>query len=137
MSTDQVQPTQPASSTQSEDTVQLFNNLVNSFPVLLDVSKTLYPSRKHMTLMTFTYREKHMVGNTYSKVLLEKTDLINRLQKWLNENYADDKGKQQYFVYFTSSHNTYHVIVNWNKFNWSKHTQIETRGDTRSSNHHA
>lgn len=104
-------------------------------------------NRKEARILEFTFGQELKYSNCYAKDLLTKSDVIQVLQKWLDDEHpSDDETKTRaFYIYFNMvghqqkdrTATKYAVFVNWDPSSWNDiHDRIYNRTfiKTRESN---
>lgn len=82
--------------------------------------------RPETRLLEFKHKDNLKFGGCFAKDLLTKSDVIARLQKYLDTEHGDGTGEPVFFVYFTSlgrhqesyEETKFGLFVNWDVRKW-------------------
>lgn len=114
--------------TTQEDREKACELLITAVKRLIEPQVEKYASlgRDEARIMDFKFSDKLKYGSCYAKDLFEKTDVIKRLQSYLDETYLEN-GQPAFKIYFTrvghpdttNRNNKYGVFINWNRNTWA------------------
>jgi hypothetical protein len=103
------------------------NELVIQLIGLMDKKVKRYASYgfKEARLFEFKFGDELKIQNFYAKELLERGNVIEKLQNYLNNNHSHEN-EQSFYVYFTMigkktqdyKNIKYGIFVNWDKSSW-------------------
>ena len=113
-----------------EDIINRINSKVKEYATL---------GKTEARVFDFCFKDEVKMKDQYLLDLLSKTDLINRMQIWLDENHSDtdenNKQIRRFMIYYNriGQHKTkkidekYGIFVSWKIDDWDKIEQINSR----------